>query len=1686
MRWKPEGRLGRMGRTISAGLCFGLIALAGLTCVVNARLVELAVPADESGNAPTLAPAAVDNDPDADSLLNRAHEYIGQGQYREALLLLQHVADNYGESMTEGRGGVFIPARRAVEQVIANLPPQGLDTYRLNVDGLAKGLVGGDVYRCRDHRALQQVVDKYFISSIGDDAAYVLACWKMDQGEPAAACELLRRVSRDHPDASVDRKGLYARLAVAAARSRSRATSREALDRLARLPGVKPELLADTKAMVDAVAPLDEAAQPGRWTHAWGSPDRSGVMPTLRHGNFRHERDTLAMLWRYETPIRSKQRYWGGLYFNPNRNGQSRPAMIDRWQQNRWLPSTKVQFVDGRIYYKTPDTLVCRDAQTGERLWRWQQEVARTHRHYGGGGSTSGQPTTVEEMLMFADQVGKSLSIVDGVVFHIAHHQDSAWPEQYERQNANRRRQPLVRGNALVALDATTGKPLWQRGRSGRIDDSLNMVRFLAPPVPGPGDTVMTVVDREGELSFIAFSRDTGQIVWDRFICAQGATSPPWAPVAINVSNDEAYILPGCGVVASADVYTGRINWVARYARSSSKQRNHHHNQRHRLSERYLGIRGWRENALFVRGGVVSAAPWDAEVLLLLDRQTGLPLHDPRSGERVGAVKVDQPRYCLGMIGDLLVYAQGEELVARDTQTAEVAWKAPAEGATGRAAITDDAIYLPTGEHVVQLDPARDGKIVAHVRCITPYGDPLGNLYCDGDRLMSVGLNQTYALVEGERYLADLDAQINGDASASAYLTRAKLKGQLNRYEAAIEDYRLAYRAAAKDDVRDRARRQLFEGMLAMAERDKANTARWLDETQKLLDELPVTDTLAERQRVLFARAEHLGGSGQVEQALTVYLRVIDEARRGKSETLLTMNDTHGKWSAQPRVFAVNAVDRFVEGDEPALAAMIDQRAAAALAEAQGRTGVAGRYQALGAVAFDYPQTASALAAIDAIGKYDEHVSFERMEQQLLRLSATRHARSASAAQAALADLFRQMDWPYEARDEWRRYSERFAELAVGDGAEPMTGGGLAEQRIAALAIDEPAPQYNRMPAPPWYKRWEVRGGYNSLALDLAGNNGGSQFLRSHVFVLYRNTSTLQCYRPDATSLTEDHVWKIALPRSVSNTANFYSSSPRFNGVVGGHVLVLRDTRRLLAYGLISGKKLWEIETEPANTTHQPQPFGVMHQTGNTDLTLGEGVLLRRVVTKDLFDRVAAHDAVTGELLWQRTFDHASVASVAVTGGYAVILIDNAKRALVCDRFTGRVLREIELDRYNRGQRIIWHNGHAIYYRSGNLVCIDLDTGDTAWQHPCQGNFQGLNSELIYFMDNRGNLVIRPMGPGDAVAQVERKTFGVSFNELAINPEGTELFALGYDNKGKYALSIVDLETGQRKQLIQFGQQQHPVFSASTLAKSGEFIPWVARHRHTGRVMIEFYRKSTGEKYTEHHLPTGQPEGRLQNHMPRAPQIVGNLLVISTNRGMTAYGAEAPKLADQAEKFDGTHTVRAGDSLFSIARKYYGDGNQWKRILEANKDTLESPDRLKVGQKLIIPPSEKKQGEGAAAGQPLRTSFRVSINAVNGKRSATITATGNVDPKAVVKQLKQLQVQGITDIKVEVETGDEAKDKAIMRQVDDMQKAADADAAKEAAVKADRAAQAAREAAIRAKLESVRRAAEAAEEPADE
>ena len=94
---------------------------------------------------------------------------------------------------------------------------------------------------------------------------------------------------------------------------------------------------------------------------------------------------------------------------------------------------------------------------------------------------------------------------------------------------------------------------------------------------------------------------------------------------------------------------------------------------------------------------------------------------------------------------------------------------------------------------------------------------------------------------------------------------------------------------------------------------------------------------------------------------------------------------------------------------------------------------------------------------------------------------------------------------------------------------------------------------------------------------------------------------------------------------------------------------------------------------------------------------------------------------------------------------------------------------------------------------------------------------------------------------------------------------------------------------------------------------------------------------------------------RLRNenlNLQKQLEARGGTLQNVSGKGQTGNIATKTKDKKSGER---TYTVRKGDTLASISRKFYKSSARWQRILEANKQSIQNPKKLTVGQTLVIP-----------------------------------------------------------------------------------------------------------------------------------
>lgn len=121
-------------------------------------------------------------------------------------------------------------------------------------------------------------------------------------------------------------------------------------------------------------------------------------------------------------------------------------------------------------------------------------------------------------------------------------------------------------------------------------------------------------------------------------------------------------------------------------------------------------------------------------------------------------------------------------------------------------------------------------------------------------------------------------------------------------------------------------------------------------------------------------------------------------------------------------------------------------------------------------------------------------------------------------------------------------------------------------------------------------------------------------------------------------------------------------------------------------------------------------------------------------------------------------------------------------------------------------------------------------------------------------------------------------------------------------------------------------------------------------------------------------------ESEIQTNQSKVSLVLGALIVLVVgilifnyfNRAKSDLGPAQQTQTQEGQdvskdNLPGKYTVKEGDTLFSVAEKYFADGYQYPEIAKANN--LTNPDQIETGQILQIPkPSPVEQSPVPATG----------------------------------------------------------------------------------------------------------------------
>ncbi len=846
--------------------------------------------------------ASLQIDPDIDRLMARAQDFTGQGKYEVAVALWQKVLDGSGATLMTKQDGldeerwiyrdviynqvmlqVYRSVRPEVEKLLGQLPKEGLMEYRITADAEARGLMAA-AHDDRELTNLAEVVRRFFVSSVGDDAAFRLACLRIDRHDFIGASHLLEKILSVYPDSDIPRAEILLRLAVCDARigdlegvDAVRFELKE-LEKNGSL-GVSPVALRLVRADLEkARSPAYQSADAdGNWLTAHGNQARSGYMKSMAAAEFDSVLDDS---WYYQvkgafgsdetrlmkstttTNAGPQMIVMGGFGGRMNSYGTtsatvnsliSRDALVSKWKELGWRPTSRALLHDGKIIFHTYSRLICLDATGGddgqpvlnwispgsdatsgsdedvkllsEKVEQWHLQTNQMGR-YGAASSNRNRPNDFRGVSLFGDHTLQSMAIANGMVYYI----DGSPQRRNTMASAMMARFGMPAAAAkspksvLTAVEISSGKRKWMWPTEEDKDEkAAEQFRFLAAPVSHGGLLIAPVYSGRGLWLYAIRPTKTpgsdywkASLAWKTSLCDEPESEGNrWGTVGMAIEGNELYVASGRGVVFAVDAGSGSIRWATRYQRNiiSSTVRN----RWGQVTGSTAIEEGWEENFIVVRGRTVVVMPTDYDGIWLLDRRFGTILG---RNVRLGAT------YYMGTHGDRLVVGGRNSVscLSINKHSGSLLWSVPLDdhpqpsgysGSYGRGVVTEDAVYVPVKDSILKLalEKREQGQRLKQVIVRLPdEDDPVGNLMTDGQTMFVLGPERVYAVQNYQLRLRRLDRRIAaGETSLRA--RRIVLRARAGMLQRAAEDLQLLAADLAKSNGRVAAAVQVAQLM---------------------------------------------------------------------------------------------------------------------------------------------------------------------------------------------------------------------------------------------------------------------------------------------------------------------------------------------------------------------------------------------------------------------------------------------------------------------------------------------------------------------------------------------------------------------------------------------------------------------------------------------------------------------------------------------------------------------------------------------------------------------------------------------------------------------------------------------------------------------------------------------------------
>ncbi|MEX1230716.1 MAG: PQQ-binding-like beta-propeller repeat protein [Planctomycetaceae bacterium] len=592
--------------------------------------------------------------------LDDVNRYFEHQEWDKAFRRISEITDDQITGMVPTDEGFLIPAKERIWSLLAHLPAEGRDAFRVYYNGPAEKLMEtvGEVSLVDPSSQIEsatKIYRQYFLSSRGDDAANLLGDLAFEQGRFLEADGYWRSILEFHPQCEISESQLWLKRAAALARAGRRTEFDALLVQIGnRFDGEPIELGGRSRPFSEYLGELS-ATVGEHSVDVAENASRSAVAPA----------SDVPPAWRMQF---ADDKHLAELMQNMRNQGWGANSM----NLDTYVPPIALD--EQRLYCQWFGIVFALDLKTGKLLYRTHPFNKLT-------------PQAMQQLMYRMDPGRYRLAIEGGQLIAMG-----VPPEEMEQWNANSR---------IWAMDPATGKSKWSSAQESKLQQYSFTGQLLVR-----GETLLAMGHQQGggDLMLIGINVQDGKFLWEARLGTMQTTQNMYgqqlAPSPlIYADGDLLYVLTNNGAMLCFDINQKQVKWVFCCLSPAGLDQVPYYRQSVTRAHRLHSA-----GSLYQRNRVLYFKEARGRMMYRFDLETQTLIWQRPIEEEAMIVGID----------DRFVYVLSDELEAIDCESRKLVWSValPIEGGGLSCVVGDDRVLVQTSRGIYELskdngDPLR-------------------------------------------------------------------------------------------------------------------------------------------------------------------------------------------------------------------------------------------------------------------------------------------------------------------------------------------------------------------------------------------------------------------------------------------------------------------------------------------------------------------------------------------------------------------------------------------------------------------------------------------------------------------------------------------------------------------------------------------------------------------------------------------------------------------------------------------------------------------------------------------------------------------------------------------------------------------------------------------------------------------